>query len=299
MTVLRSLSGAWLGVHAPGDPRAMLVWLLDRGFRGVVPGPGPRAVPWRAVAAARESLPVTFAAVRTAGPTTPLRSRPEAGIASAAEGDRTAALQALAQAVHLAEAVGTTLVILEPGLVRVPGEPGPTDVGEAGPALTRDKASAWMARRKPLLDRALDGACRFLHRACRAFPDTTFCLTGSADLLGLGEPAALAAIFGDLPNLRLRYWHDAPVAARRQELLGVSQGEWLLGVGDRLAGFTVGDPTDGSLYGLPGSGTVDYALLGSYKAPRSRVLPVVLELEPAVEPAELPGALAFLDKFGL
>src|SRR5690606_37836063 len=77
MTVLRSLSGAWLGVHAPGDPRAMLVWLLDRGFRGVVPGPGPRAVPWRAVAAARESLPVTFAAVRAGGPTTPLRSRPE------------------------------------------------------------------------------------------------------------------------------------------------------------------------------------------------------------------------------
>lgn len=277
----------------------MLVWLLERGFRGVIPGPGPRTIGWRAVAAARESLPVTFAAVRVGGIFTPLRKRPESGIGSANQSDREAALQGLRGAVQLATMLGTPNVILEPGLVRVPGEPGPTDSGDATAGLTRERAAAWLTRRNAVLDRALDGACRFLHDACRAFPDIRFCLTGSADLLGLGEPTALAAIFDDLGSKPLRYWHDAPVAARRQALLGVSQGEWLQGTADRLAGFTVADAVDDALYGLPGSGAVDYALLASYKSLRSRVLPVVLELEPAIEPTELPGAMAFLDKFGL
>lgn len=277
----------------------MLTWLLDRGFRGVVAGPGPRAVAWRAVAAARESLPVAFAAVRTGSVSTRLRSRPEAGIASANDGERAAAMAALRAAVQLAESLGTANVILEPGLVRVPGEPGPSDLGDPTHRMTEGQATGWMARRQAVLDRALDGACRFLHAACRAFPDVRFCLTGSADLLGLGEPAALSAIFDDLRGLRLAYWHDAPVAARRQQVSGVAQGEWLHRLADRMLGVTVADPGDGGIYGLPGSGPVDYALLASYKAARSRVLPVVLELEPAVEPSEIPGALAFLDKFGL
>lgn len=299
VTVLRCLAGAWLGVHAPSDPRAMLVWLLERGCRGVVAGPGPRAVRWAAVAEARHSLPVAFPAVRLAATSTPLRARPEAGIASANDGERDMALRALGAAVAQAAALGTTSVIFEPGLVRVPGEGGVSDVADPAAGLTREHAAAWMARRNAMLDRALDAACRFLHRATRAFPDARLCLTGSADLLGLGEPTALAAIFEDLPNARLAYWHDAPVAARRQELLGVSQGEWLQGVRDRLVGMTVADPADGLLYGLPGSGKVDYALLASYKSTRSRTLAVVLELAPAIEPSELPGALAFLDKFGL
>lgn len=299
MTVLRALGGAWLGVHAPTEPRAMLLWLLDRGFRGVVAGSGPRPVAWPAVAAARASLPVSFAAVRVGSLSTPLRSRAEAGIASANERDRQAAFQSVRGAVQLAAGIGTANVILEPGLVRVPGEPGPSDAGDATARLTPEQAAAWMVRRKAVLDGALDAVCRFLHRVCRTFPDVRFCLTGSSDLLGLGEPSALRSIFDDLPRLRLGYWHDAPVAARRQQLLGVSQGEWLQGLVDETVGFTVGDPSDGVLYGLPGSGPVDYALLTSYKSAGSRVLPVVLELEPAIEPSELPGALAFLDKFGL
>jgi hypothetical protein len=299
MSVLRTIGGAWLGVHAPAHPRAMLVWTLERGFRAVLPGPGPRAVDWRAVADARAHLPISFPAGRAGNASTPLRERPEGLLASANESDRHTAMAALRNAVDLAGAVGTAQVVLEPGLVRVPGEPGPSDLSDPGVGWSKERAAAWMTRRNAVLDRALDVACRFLHRACKLFPDVQFCLSGSADLLGLGEPAALAAIFADLRAQRLAYWHDAPVAARREALLGVPQGEWLHRFADRLAGASTSDVSDGQLYALPGSGAVDYPLLASYKVRRARPLPAVLELDPGIEPAEVPGALAFLDKFGL
>ncbi len=299
MSVLRAVGGGWLSVHAPNQPKAMWLWLLERGFRGVLPSPGPRSVDWRALAAARDSLPASIVAVSAGGTTTPLRDRPEGGLASANESDRNLAFAGLRNAVDLAVAIGVTQVIFEPGLVRVPGEPGPTDISDSTVGWTPDKAAAWMVRRNAVRDRSLDAACRFLHKLCKSFPDMKFCLAGGADLLALGEPSALAAIFADLRGLGLGYWHDAPVAARREELLGVPQGEWLHAFADRLVGMTVSDSCEGSLYALPGSGRVDYPLLGSYKLRRARALPVVLELDAGIEPTELPGALAFLDKFGL
>lgn len=299
MAVTRTLGGAWLGVHAPVAPRPALLWLLERGFRAYLPGAGPRAVDWRAFVAARESLPVAVPAVRVGGILTPLRQRPEAGLASANESDRNGALAAVADAVRLALDLGTNQVILEPGAVRVPGEDGPTDLADPAARLTKDRAAAWLARRNAVLDRALDAVCRTLHRCCKTFPDIYFCLTGGTDLLSLGEPRALRAIFDDLSGLRLSYWHDAVAAAVRQPLLGTEQGEWLGAFADRMVGVTVGDTGDGAVYALPGSGAVDYPLLASYKPTRSRPFPVALELDPSVEPAELPGAMAFLTKFGL
>jgi hypothetical protein len=44
---------------------------------------------------------------------------------------------------------------------------------------------------------------------------------------------------------------------------------------------------------------VDYPLLASYLRRPQGDLPACLELDPAVDRAELPGVHAFLDKFGL
>lgn len=299
MTVLRTLGGAWLGVHAPVAPRPALLWLLERGFRAFLPGAGPRAVDWRAFVRARELLPVTIPAVRVGGLLTPLRQRPEAGLASANDSDRNGALAAVADAVRLALDLGINHVILEPGVVRVPGEDGATDLADVGARWTKDRASAWFARRNAMLDRSLDAVCRTLHRCCKAHPDVYFCLTGGTDVLSLGEPRALRAIFEDLAGRRLAYWHDAVAAALRQPLLGTPQGEWLGELADKMVGVTVGDIADGAAYALPGSGSVDYPLLASYKPTRGRPFPVALELDPGIDPAELPGALAFLTKFGL
>jgi hypothetical protein len=127
----------------------------------------------------------------------------------------------------------------------------------------------------------------------------TFCLTASRNVLGLGEPDALAAVFEDLPRRRLAYWHDAPIAALRTQLLGGDQGEWLERLSNYMVGITLGDTSEGRLYLCPGSGGVDYPLLASYKVRHGRPMPAVLELATEVASAELPSALAFLAKFGL
>ncbi len=299
MSVLRAIGGAWLGVHAPAAPAAMLRWLLERGLRGIVAGAGPRAIDWVAVAHAAESLPVTFPALRVGSILAASATRPEAALASANEGDRAAAMAAVAATVALGRRIGANVLILEPGVVRVPGEAGPTDIGDRSVAWTGELARAWWVRRNAVRDRALDVVCRTLHQLARTHPDVHLCLTPSRDILGLGEPEALAAIFEDLPGIPLGYWHDAAIAARRMELLGTPQGEWLAPFADRVLGVTVGDCLEGGLYALPGSGSVDFGLLASYRVRRGRPLPVALELDPGVEPAELAGARSFLSKFGL
>lgn len=299
MSTLRAIGGAWLGIHAPAPSTAMLRWVLERNFRGVVIGPGPRAIDWLALARAAETLPVTFPAMRLGGVLTPSRTRPEAGIASAKDADRALVEAEVARAAVLGHKLDSNVIVFEPGVVRVAGEDGPTDLGDARAGWTPAKAQAWWARRNAVRDRALDIACRALHRLARAHPDFHLCLTPSRDVLGLGEPAALAAIFEDLAGVRLGYWHDAPIAARRMELLGTPQGEWLAPFADRLVGMTVGDCCEGGLYALPGSGSVDFGLLASYRLRRGAPLPVVLELDAGVEPSELAGAQSFLSNFGL
>ena len=146
---------------------------------------------------------------------------------------------------------------------------------------------------------SLDAACRSLHRLCKQFEDIDFCLTGSRHIWSLGDPVALEAIFEDLPRRRLGYWHDAAVAARRQELLGEEQGQALESFSKVLCGMSLADIGGGEVYLPPGAGGVDYPLLRSYVLRAGRPLPGVVELDPGVDPGEIPGAHAFLDKFGL
>ena len=67
----------------------------------------------------------------------------------------------------------------------------------------------------------------------------------------------------------------------------------------QLSGMTLGDFCDGQKYLPPGAGGVDYPLLSSYRHRTAKGFSVVVELEPGVDPGELRGAKAFLDKFGL
>ncbi len=298
MATERFLASAWASVHGPADPRAFWIWVLERGFRGVTAAPVPRAVDWRALRAAMVDLPVRVAAVRASAALEGPNAR-DGSLASNSASDRAAARARIDDAVALAQRLGCRRLILDVGPVRVPGEPGPEDLGDPRVGWTPDLARAQVARRNVRRDAALDTVCRGLFDILRTTPDVEFCFTQSRHVLDLGDPDSLAAIFEDLGRAPIRYWHDAPLAWRRQELFGVAQGEWLERFANRMAGMTLGDAAGGALYLSPGFGGVDYPLLGAYRRRTGRPIPAVVELDLAVDPGEIPGVHAFLDKHGL
>lgn len=297
MSVQRFLASPWATVHGPSEPRRLLMWLLDAGFRGLCASPGPRAVDWPALAAAAGNLPVEIAAVR-AGSALAVQSV-TAGLASAKEGERALAVRAVEQAVATARVLGCRLVIVEPGIVPVIGAIEADDLGDPHYQWTPERSQALLSRRRVGRNGAVDRACRALFALVRAFPDTEFCLAGGRSLLAVADPQGLRDIFEDLASLRLGYWHDAAICARREQVLAEPQGEWLESFGNRCRGFSLGDASPDGLYRPPGSGGVDYSMVASYVPKARGPNPAVLDLDPAVAPGELAGIRAFLDKHGL
>jgi hypothetical protein len=222
-----------------------------------------------------------------------------AGLASAHEGTRELAEAAVLSGMRQAAALGISWLVLEPGLVPLADEEGPDYLAEPGQVWTEDLAATQLARRRTQLEPALDRVCRSLHRVCSQLPEMSLALTGSRSVSGLGAPETLEAIFEDLPGCRLGYWHDAALTARREEVLGEEQGDWLDRFSGRTLGISLGDTADARLDLPPGSGLVDYPLLSSYWRHTGIKPTMVVELGPAVEPGEIPGVHAFLTKFGL
>lgn len=297
MHVQRFLGSGWASVHGPSDPRRLLVWALEAKFAGLMAAPGPRAIDWRTFQVAAADLPVEFAGVR-AGSVFAARSA-TAGLASPKDGERLAAVQAVQQAVATARLLGCPVVVLEPGLVPLFGEIENEDLGDPTYQWTHERAQALLARRKAARNPALDRVCREVFALARAFPDIEFCLTSSRSLRGLADCATLLDLFEDLGQLRLGYWHDAAVCARREQVLGEAPGEWLEALGNRCRGFMLGDASPDGMYLPPGAGGVDYGLLASYVRRTGAPTPVVLELDPSVAPGELLGMRSCLDKHGL
>src|SRR5688500_18774779 len=97
----RFLGAAWASVHAPSDPRSLLLWTLRNGFAGLVPGGSPRSIDWLGARAERARLPITFPAVRLGG-ILEVERRADGGLASAHPGDQEVAFARIAEAVSLA-----------------------------------------------------------------------------------------------------------------------------------------------------------------------------------------------------
>ncbi|MBL8727673.1 MAG: hypothetical protein JNM25_04525 [Planctomycetes bacterium] len=275
----------------------MLTWLLEARFAGLAAGPGPRPMHWQGLAAAAEDLPIRFPVVRVGSPLA--EHSVTAGLASGKEGEREVANQAVRQAVATARVLGAQTIVLEPGLVPVLGEVDAEDLGDPDVAWTEARTQALLARRKVGRNGALDRVCRELFGLCRTFPDFQFCLATGRSLRGVADLGGLQDIFEDLSSLRLGYWHDAAICARREQVLGEAQGEWLEAFGNRCEGFSLGDASPEGLYRPPGSGGVDYGLLASYVRRSGAPTPVVLDLDPAVPPSDLSGIRACLAKYGL
>ncbi len=294
----RMIGAGWASVHGPSDPRTALLWALDRGFHGLMVAPAPRVMEWEGLRVGVEKLPFKFGGVRVSS-IADGESPAEGGLASANRGDRLASCAAVGQSVELARRLGAHRVVLDPGIVQVPGEVRHSDLGDRNADWSEDKARGLYARRGAQLNRAMDGLCRVLFELCKSFPDMTFCLSLSRNVLSLGEPGALSSIFEDLPRCRLGYWHDTVAAACREVFLGEDPCHALEVSSKYLQGMTLGDYGDGECYLPPGSGGVDYSLLSNYRHRTAKDFPVAVELDPGVDPGEIPGVHAILNKFGL
>ncbi|MCB9889420.1 MAG: hypothetical protein H6836_07555 [Planctomycetes bacterium] len=296
MAVDRFLGAGWAQAHGPAGADRIGKWTLDCGFRGLVAAPLPGAPAWAAVRQAAVDLPFRFGAVRVTalsgggGPA-------EAGLASSEAADQAAAYAAVESAVRLAHAVGCPRVILEPGVV--PQVDGAETELTSPVGMSEERAAALLARRNAGLDRALDRVCRLLHALCRTHPEIRFCLTNSRDALGIGDQDGLPALFEDLSRCGLGYWHDAVAGAARQHWLGQEPGQVLESCSKFLCGMTLGDYCEGRKDLPPGVGGVDYPLLSAYRVRSGRSFPVAVELDPGVEPGEIPRVHAFLSKFDL
>ena len=166
----------------------------------------------------------------------------------------------------------------------VVGEIEAEDLGEPGYQWTAERAGALLARRNVGRNGALDRACRELFEIIKSWPDIHFCLTQGRSVRSVLDLGAMRDIREDLGNRRFGYWHDAGLAARRQQVLGEAQGEWLEEFGNLLRGMSLGDASPDGLYLPPGSGGVDYGLCATYVPRSGSPFPVVLELDPSVAP---------------
>ena len=297
MLVSRFLGSAWASVHGSKDPQTLLVSLLEAGFSGLSASPCPRPIAWHDVRAAAADLPVTFSCVRAANP---LADRSAlSSLCSQSSGERVVAHRAVAEAVSTAATLGTDYVVLDLGVVGVQGEIEAEDVNEPNYEWSHERAQALVARRKVARNAFVDRACRELFAIIKAFPSMHFCVSQGRSLRSVLDLEAMQDIIEDLGGRRLGYWHDAGICARREQILGEEQGEWLEAFGNLLSGMTLGDASDEGLYLHPGSGGVDYGLCAAYVPRAGGPFPVALELDLSVAPGELPGIRSCLDKYGL
>jgi sugar phosphate isomerase/epimerase len=297
MNVQRFLAAAWASVHGPNEPRRLLLSVLEARFAGLGVSAAPRPLDWAALSAAAFDLPFEFAAVRVGNPLAERSAT--AGLASTKDGERQLARTAVQQAVGVARQVGCPRLVLDVGVVPVFGEVDAEDLGDPQTAWTKDQVGALVARRNAGRIAALERVCRELFDLTKSFPDMEFSVTQSRSLRAVLDVETLRLVVEDLGSRRLGYWHDAALCARRQQVLGEAQGEWLEAFGNRLKGMSLGDSSQDGLYLPPGAGGVDYALLASYVPRTGAPLPVVLELDASVPPGELAGMRSCLDKHGL
>ena len=113
MSVDRFLGAAWASVHGPGDARELLLWTLERGFRGLVPGPSPRPIRWGEMLAEVGQLPTRVPAVRVAG-ILEVERRPGADLAAPRETARRSGEASVEDTVRRARQMGCPIVIVEP-----------------------------------------------------------------------------------------------------------------------------------------------------------------------------------------
>lgn len=293
----------WLQATRPaGQVRAALEWAWRLGMDSLLLGP-PRlqGVDWGRVAAELEAGPMRPAAILVEvppyAPSWDFEAACREHLAAVEPEAGRRAIARLVEAAGIGARVRCPLLVVSPGLLPVPAgwrgnlaQPGPE------PAGLRETAAAIPRRDR---DAALDRCCRNLHSAWKTTGEARLCLRNGYDLAGLDGPDELAHLVEDLGSDRIGLWLDVAAASIRGAAGGASAGAYLDRLSPFLAGVSLGDGRPGEAGLPPGTGVVDWPLVGDYLKLPGRSLPWVLELAPAAGRAGLEAALGELRRRGL
>jgi sugar phosphate isomerase/epimerase len=122
-------------------------------------------------------------------------------------------------------------------------------------------------------------------------PETRVAIEPGDSLLDLLNFQAVGWVLDDLARHGLAYWHDTGRIHLRERAGLPAQGQWLDAYAPRMVGVHLQDVANGVTEMPPGSGEVDFRLVGNY-VPSSAER--VLEINPRHGRAEILAAVQFL-----
>ncbi|MBM3988785.1 MAG: sugar phosphate isomerase/epimerase [Planctomycetes bacterium] len=139
--------------------------------------------------------------------------------------------------------------------------------------------------------RQLEYLCRSLHQLLSEMPQTKLAIEPGLHIDDLLSFEAMGWVLDDLSSKGLAYWHDVGRIHMREKSGLPGQGHWLEAYGNRMVGIHLQDAADNEYQMPPGTGEVDFRLVGEYT---SKSALKVLEIDQKHGRTEILGAVQFL-----
>lgn len=222
-------------------------------------------------------------------------------LASSSADEREQALGSVRRHIQLAQRLGAPVVVLRGSSVADPKlrhEAEQLHVKLVKDGLSEELAEQirdFVQRVQRKGQRQIEYLCRSLHQLMSEFPATKVALEPGLHIDDLLSFEAMGWVLDDLEKHGLGYWHDVGRIHMRQKSGLPGQGQWLEAYGGRMVGIHLQDAADNEYQMPPGTGEVDFRLVGEY-TPKTALK--VLEIDQKHGRTEILGAVQFLNGKG-
>jgi sugar phosphate isomerase/epimerase len=222
-------------------------------------------------------------------------------LASSNAEEREQALGSVRRHVQLAQKLQTPVVVLRGSSVadqKLRHEAEGLTVHLAKDGLTEELAEQireYVHRVQKKGQRQLEHLCRSLHQLMTEFPAVKLAIEPGMHIDDLLSFEAMGWVLDDLEKRGLAYWHDVGRIHFRSKAGLPDQGKWLEAYASRMIGVHLQDACDDEYQMPPGTGEVDFRLIGEY-VPKTALK--VLEIDQRHGRTEILGAVQFLTARG-
>ena len=141
----------------------------------------------------------------------------------------------------------------------------------------------------------MEHLCRSLHTLCSEFPETRLAVEPGEHLDDLLGFEVMGWVLDDLSKQGIGYWHDVGRVHLLERLGLPAQGQWLDKYASRMLGVHLQDAADGEAEMPPGTGQVDFRLIGEY-LPED--VSQVLDVNPRHGRTEILASVQYLKDLG-